>query len=215
MNHLDDPEFIERLKSGDTDAVEELHAHFYLGVRDYLINQRAFDRLEASSFANWILIIAIKKIDTFRGEAKLKTWIYKIVKHGAINYIYSQLCQVDGKLEPRDALNDPQLLSIDAPEFEERSSQTTIDPPPLDSIEKKSTSRQRRLARHILFSLEPRRRHILIKAARKPIRQVAREENIPEGTIRSWLSRVKKQFERELEREPEKPTGKPNERPQS
>lgn len=204
MSNLDAPEFIERLKSGDTEAFEELHAHLYLEIRDYLVRRWSFDRTEAMSFANLMLLTAFKRIDIFRGEAKLKTWIFRIVKHKTINVIQSRSCQIEGVLEPRDALNDPQLVWLDDPEPKERFSLPTINPPQLESAEKGKVSWQRRVARRVLFSLEPQRRHILLKTVDKTIRQVAREENIPEGTIRSWLSRVKKQFERELEREPEK-----------
>jgi RNA polymerase sigma-70 factor, ECF subfamily len=69
--------FIERLKSGDADAFDTL-ANRYASDIYGLVYRLTQDAEEASDLTQETFLSALKAIKKFRGEADLKTWLFRI-----------------------------------------------------------------------------------------------------------------------------------------
>ena len=70
-------EFIERLKAGDADAFDTL-ANRYAADIYGLLYRLTQDAEEASDLTQETFLSALKAISKFRGEADLKTWLFRI-----------------------------------------------------------------------------------------------------------------------------------------
>ena len=70
-------EFIERLKAGDADAFDTL-ANRYASDIYGLLFRLTQDAEEASDLTQETFLSALKAISKFRGEADLKTWLFRI-----------------------------------------------------------------------------------------------------------------------------------------
>lgn len=75
---------VERLRNGDAAAVDEL-AHAY-GQRIYQLALRYMKNPEdAEEVAQDVLLKVYRKIDAFRGDAALSSWIYRITFNAAMS----------------------------------------------------------------------------------------------------------------------------------
>lgn len=72
-----DTEFIELLKAGDADAFDTL-ANRYAADIYGLLYRLTQDAEEASDLTQETFLSALKAIGRFRGEADLKTWLFRI-----------------------------------------------------------------------------------------------------------------------------------------
>ncbi|MCX5675256.1 MAG: RNA polymerase sigma factor [Planctomycetota bacterium] len=80
-----DAELVERLKKGDTKALEELyqrHREPAYGIAYRLVGSRedALDVIQES------FVHVLRGIQTFRGQSSFRTWLYRIVTHAALDY---------------------------------------------------------------------------------------------------------------------------------
>ena len=80
-----DAELVERLREGDTKALEELyhrHREPAYGIAYRLVGSRedALDVIQES------FIHVLRGIQTFRGQSSFRTWLYRIVTHAALDY---------------------------------------------------------------------------------------------------------------------------------
>ena len=78
--------FLARLRARDERAFQELVAEY--GDRVFnLVLRMVGDRAEAEDIAQEVFVTVWKSIDTFRGEAKLSTWLLRIAANHAKNRI--------------------------------------------------------------------------------------------------------------------------------
>ncbi len=77
-------EFIERLKAGDADAFETL-ANRYAGDIYGLLYRLTQDPEEARDLTQETFLSALRAIGKFRGEANLKTWLFRIAVNASRN----------------------------------------------------------------------------------------------------------------------------------
>ena len=80
-----DAELVERLKKGDTKALDELYQHHRepaYGIAYRLVGSRedALDVVQES------FIHVLRGIQTFRGQSSFRTWLYRIVTHASLDY---------------------------------------------------------------------------------------------------------------------------------
>jgi RNA polymerase sigma-70 factor (ECF subfamily) len=84
MRNPADGELVERMKAGDSTAVSDLAAAY--GAQ---INQLAMrymkNREDAEEVAQDVLMKVYRKIDAFRGDAALSSWIYRITFNTAMS----------------------------------------------------------------------------------------------------------------------------------
>lgn len=86
MSAQDEQALVERLKAGENAAFEEL-VQLYQG-RIYRLVFRMLGRAdEAEDVAQDVFITVYQRIETFRGESKLSTWLYRVATNHAKNRI--------------------------------------------------------------------------------------------------------------------------------
>ena len=79
-----DSEFVDRLRSGDGEAFDTLITR-YSGDIYSLLYRMTGDREEAGDLTQETFLSALKAIRSFRGEAELKTWLFRIALNHSRN----------------------------------------------------------------------------------------------------------------------------------
>ena len=84
MDRIDDRKLIRRLQAGDEEAVQELadryrHRIFQMALRHMK------NREDAEEVTQDVLMKVYRKIDKFRGDAALSSWIYRITFNTAMS----------------------------------------------------------------------------------------------------------------------------------
>ena len=83
-DNTSDRQLVERLRDGDATAVPELQATY--GARIYQLAFRYMkNREDAEEVMQDVLLRVYRKIDTFRGDAALSSWIYRITFNTAMS----------------------------------------------------------------------------------------------------------------------------------
>jgi RNA polymerase sigma-70 factor (ECF subfamily) len=77
---LDERELIERCRSGDDDAFAEL-VDRYKKLVYALVSRMVPDRAQADDLAQEVFVKVHRGLPYFRGDARLSTWIYRIVSN--------------------------------------------------------------------------------------------------------------------------------------
>ncbi len=84
MQRTDDRQLISRLQSGDQEAVSELAERY--GHRIHQMAMRHLkNREDAEEVTQDVLMKVYRKIDKFRGDAALSSWIYRITFNTAMS----------------------------------------------------------------------------------------------------------------------------------
>src|SRR5919197_6201926 len=78
MSAIDERELVERCRSGDERAFQELVDN-YKGLVFALIARTVQNRSRAEDLAQEVFLRVHRGLPYFRGEARLSTWIYRIV----------------------------------------------------------------------------------------------------------------------------------------
>jgi RNA polymerase sigma-70 factor (ECF subfamily) len=78
MERVNERELVERCRRGDDDAFRELIEH-YKNLVYALIVRAVPDRSRADDLAQDVFLRVHRGLPYFRGEARLSTWIYRIV----------------------------------------------------------------------------------------------------------------------------------------
>ena len=77
-------EFLERLKTGDADAFDELVRRFSTDIYGLLVRLTE-DAEEARDLTQETFLSVVRSVKSFRGDASLKTWLYRIAINQARN----------------------------------------------------------------------------------------------------------------------------------
>ena len=80
---LDEQQLISQLKARDDAALETLMAQYETKVFG-LARRVTGNREDAEEVLQDVFLTVVQKIETFRGEAKLSTWIYRIATNAAL-----------------------------------------------------------------------------------------------------------------------------------
>ena len=110
QDNMSDRQLVERLRDGDVTAVPELQTTY--GAR---ICQLAFrymkNREDAEEVMQDVLLRVFRKIDAFRGDAALSSWIYRITFNTAMSRLrtlkYRRPAEVPPERVSRTDLGDP------------------------------------------------------------------------------------------------------------
>ena len=81
---LADSDFVERLRSGDADAFDTLITRYSGDIYSMLCRMTG-DAEEAADLTQETFLSALKAIRSFRGEAELKTWLFRIALNHSRN----------------------------------------------------------------------------------------------------------------------------------
>ncbi len=180
--------FIERLKRGDAAAFERLVAE-RSGEIYGLLYRLTENGEEARDLTQETFLRAFLSIQSFRGEADLRTWIYRI----AINQARNRWRW--WRRRRREA-----TVSIDSPNSAPLAAKLQADR--LDSPEQEALAHEReRVLRRALSNLKGVYREAVILRDIEGLtyEEVATTLNISVGTVKSRLARGRAELRRKLE----------------
>ena len=114
MNRTDDRQLIRRLQDGDEEAVRELadrysHRIFQMALRHMK------NREDAEEVMQDVLLKVYRKIDRFRGDAALSSWIYRITFNTAMSRLRTHRAARAAEAERDRALAQRTHDSAEAP----------------------------------------------------------------------------------------------------
>jgi RNA polymerase sigma-70 factor (ECF subfamily) len=182
-------EFIERLKSGEAEAFDELVNHYSADVYAVLIRLTE-DEEEARDLTQETFLSALKAIKNFRGEADLKTWLYRIAVNESRN-----------RFRWWKRRNRSSTISLDA---ENPQTQTAMHESIWDTAENpeaQTLRRERELAlRQALSELPNSFREVIVLRDLEGLsyEEVAATLETNVGTVKSRIARGREELRRKL-----------------
>jgi len=185
-----DHEFIERLKRGEAAAFEELVAE-RSGEIYGLLFRLTENGEEARDLTQETFLRAFQNIDRFRGEADIRTWIYRIAINQARNRSRWW------RRRRRDA-----TVSLDATHGESNQSLIGTLTEPSQNPEQQTLAREREIAlRSALqrLALAYRETVILRDIEGFTYEEIAATLGINVGTVKSRLARGRQELRKKLE----------------
>jgi RNA polymerase sigma-70 factor (ECF subfamily) len=189
LEHANETRLIARLKARDLVAFEELVRHFERPVYS-LCFRLLSDCEEARDAAQETFIRVYKGLETFRGEAGLKTWIYRI----AINQAMNQ--QRWWRRRHRDETVSLELSRADSDMTIGRSIPSTGASPEQQAI---SSEREQR----IMSALGELKNEYRVALVLREIEELSYEEiaetlAISVGTVKSRIARGREELRRRV-----------------
>jgi RNA polymerase sigma-70 factor (ECF subfamily) len=182
--------FIRKLKRRDPRAFEHLVTEFQ-GPIFNLIYRMLGNREEAEDLAQEVFITVFKKIDSFRGESSLATWIYRI----ATNTCKNRKKYLGRHYYDRPAFTDQVEQIVDRSRVAAASYQLSR---PDEMVEGLQTER---LIQTAISELDEDQRLILVL---RDIQNVSYDEisqitGLPLGTVKSRLHRARMALKERLD----------------
>src|SRR5207237_574097 len=111
MEAVNERELVERCRSGDETAFQDL-VDRYKGLVFALIARTVLDRSRAEDLAQEVFLRIHRGLPYFRGEARLSTWIYRIVANVCVQDAgrHAPAASLDdGRTEVRASASDRQF----------------------------------------------------------------------------------------------------------
>lgn len=178
--NLNDRKLVRRLKRRDESAFSELvrtYQHKVFNVVYRILGNKA----EAEEVSQEVFIAIFKYIDSFRGEAKLSTWIYRIATNHARNRVKylarrSQRAHRDIDEGPETANEDSPLSAYIASPHEEAVGKE------LEEIIRDGLKTLNEIHRTIV---------VLRDIEGLTYSEIAKIVDLPEGTVKSRLFRAR------------------------
>ena len=176
MEAVSERELVERCRSGDETAFQDL-VDRYKGLVFALIARTVQDRSRAEDLAQEVFLRVHRGLPYFRGEARLSTWIYRIVANVCV----------------RDAAR-PAALSLD----DERAAKR---PPPSATDRQYGDFELRDRLEKAIARLPANYRFLIAAHYLEGVRyeDLAEALDLPLGTVKTQLYRAKQQLRRLLE----------------
>ena len=174
---------VERLKRRDESAFVEV-VRLYQHKVFNLVLRMIGNRQEAEDIAQDVFVTVFKSIDSFRGESKLATWLYRI----AANHCKNRLKYLD-----RRSYRDTGVLD-EAAERALQTSQPSATTPHVDGPEKVLEGLQlERLVQEGIRLLDEEHRMLVILRDVEDLSysEIAAISGLPEGTVKSRLHRAR------------------------
>lgn len=83
-DHLSDAALVEQARHGDRAALEQLVLRHQAWIYNIAVRM-VFDPHDAEEVTQEVLVKAITKLSTFKGESKFRTWLYRIAANHVLN----------------------------------------------------------------------------------------------------------------------------------
>lgn len=191
MDRVDEQALIERCKAGDVGAFDELVRIYEKRVFNCAL-RIAGNYHDASDVAQEAFLRAFNSINTFRGDAKFATWIYRIVTNVYLD-------------ERKKSKAHRQTSLDDYIELEENSVTRQIQddsPSPEEMVE---TEERARVLQQAINSLPDYQRIIvtLYHMQHRSYEEIAEILRLPIGTVKSRLNRARLALAEKLGSSPE------------
>lgn len=192
MDARDEADLIRRLQQRDEKA-------FVLCVRTYqdkvygLIYRMLGNHAEAQDVAQEVFVTVFKSIDSFRGESKLSTWLYRIAANHCKNRI---------KYLRRRAHKTTTELDAQAERALQSTSGSTLGEGQAGPAEVLEGAQLEQIVQRAIGKLEEEHRLLLLL---RDIEEMSYEEimqvtGLPEGTVKSRLHRARQALKEEIAR---------------
>lgn len=85
MTATDHSVLLARVATGDEEALRQLYATFRPGLRRYLWHQLGGDAVAVEDALQETFVAIWRSAGTFRGDAKVTTWVYQIARYQALH----------------------------------------------------------------------------------------------------------------------------------
>lgn len=182
-------EFIEKLRSGDADAFDLLITRYSADI--YAVLFRLTENVEeASDLTQETFLSALKSIKSFRGDAELKTWLFRI----AVNHSRNRHRWWNRRKRDR-------TVSLDAPVGENEKLLSDILPGNSENPEEAAMQRQRESAlRNALLDLPDIFREVIVLCDIEghSYDDISKMLDVNIGTIKSRIARGREDLRRRL-----------------
>ena len=177
MNDVADAELITRCQQGDEQAFREL-VERHKNMVFALIQRSAADRSRVEDLAQDVFLKIHRGLPYFRGEAKLTTWIFRIVLNLLSEDAARQRTAKEVALDPEVPAHEPRSIDRSMSDLELR-----------DRLEK------------AMARLPPNYRLLIAGHYLNDVKyeELAEALDIPVGTVKTHLHRAKKQLRALLE----------------
>jgi RNA polymerase sigma-70 factor (ECF subfamily) len=184
-----DEELVQRFKRGDRSAYSEFVTRYQDRVYTYCLRWLG-NKERAEEIAQDCFFKMYRALPRFRGESKLQTWVFRVVLNTCKN---ERL-----RLKRRKARFHDSLDGTRGPDGETTVRQIPTTGPGTDHGTHRSEAET--IVRRGLDRLEDDHAKIIIlrDIQGQPYEEIARELNIPRGTVKSRLHRARKAFEEGL-----------------
>ena len=183
---LPERDLVASCRTGDPEAFERLvrlHEAMVVNLADRLLG----DVEEARDVAQEVFLQVYKRLDAFEGRSSLKTWIYRI----AVNQCHNRRRFWRRRRRDREAPLDERLV--------ENSNVPGARPAASPYDETLRLERARRVQAALLeLRFEQRSVLVLREVEGLSCEEVAAALGVPEGTIKSRLSRAREAMRRKL-----------------
>ena len=184
--------FVARLVARDEAAFNELVTTYNRRVFT-LVFRMLGRREEAEDIAQDVFVQVFKAIDTFRGDSKLSTWIYRIAVNLCKNrsaYLtrrHQKDQEAVADLEGRSALSGAKGVSVG-----------TVSRPD----ELVEGMQMEAIVKHAIGLLEPDFREVLVLRDVEDLsyEEIASVTGLPDGTVKSRIHRARSQLKAHVER---------------
>lgn len=186
----DEARLVARLKRRD-------EAAFNAFVRAYqqkvftLVYRMLGNRSEAQDLAQEVFITVFKTIDSFRGDSRLSTWLYRV----AVNHCKNRIKYLDRRsARAHDTIDETREAAV--------SDGGALGERPARPDEAAEGSEMQRAVQNALAALDPEFRELIVL---RDIEGLAYEEivqvtGLPEGTVKSRLHRARAALREHIER---------------
>lgn len=177
---------IKRAKNGDENAFAEIVKLYQNAVYNSAL-YIAKNQEDAFDISQEVFLKLWRTLNGFRGEASLKTWIAKITRNCAIDYVRAR--------------NQKSAASLDACEDDKKTDIVDEDPfanPQADYRRKEEAQ----AVRQAVESLPSPTKEIIVLREFHDLSygEIAKLLDIPEGTVKSRISRGREQLKEILKR---------------
>ncbi len=186
-------QLVERLKRRDETAFNELVRAYEKRVFRLVLRMLGGDRAEAEDVAQDVFIQVFKSIDSFRGESKLSTWMFRVATNHCKNRIKYLDRRARGKKGELDELSEHGAL-----ESASMSSSAIVARPDQQA----EANQIEAIVRAAIAELDEDQRELVIL---RDVENLSYEEiqqitGLPEGTVKSRLHRARLQLAKAVQR---------------
>ena len=183
---FNEQQIIQRIHDGDNDAFRELVEHHKQNIY-YLAYDLTGNHHDAQDLAQDVFVQMFRSLNSYRGEGKLSSWLYRITVNISINK------------NRKKALSAMQLKDDFSRETNDNAS---FDGGRVQQNPEKSTDGQLAQAhiQHALQNLSERERAVFVLRHYKdlPLKDIATTLQIAEGTVKGLLFRAIRKLQVEL-----------------
>ena len=180
-NDLDlDLALMKRIEARDEAAFETLFATYETAIRRH-ITRTVRDPEAAEDLVQEVFLRAWTHAAQWTGQGSLKAWLYSIATNLSLNHLRAANRRPQQPLELPEIQTETDLFKPAPPWL--------IDPSTLDPDAALEQADDRSRLQQLIAALPPEKREVFrqVHLAHRPLRDVAAQLGVPEGTVKSRL----------------------------